>query len=125
MLSQAQQDAHKLALKRITREFGRHPGWSSLLLAAGTFQTVMTILFAALLARVLHTLIIDEQAFAELHQPWLLILLCVVLRALAGIVREEAGTRISLAVRARLRSTLIDALTVLVRPGGKNSNPAV
>ncbi len=109
-MSQALQDAHKLALRRITREFGRHPGWSSLLLAAGVFQTLMTILFAALLAQVLHALIIDGQVFAELRQPWLLILLCLVLRALAGIVREEAGTRISLAVRSRLRQVLVDAL---------------
>lgn len=109
-MSQAAQDAHKLALRRIARDYGRHPGWSSLLLAAGVFQTVLTILFAALLAQVLHALIVDGQGFAGLRQPWLLILLCLVLRALAGIVREEAGTRISLAVRSRLRRALIDAL---------------
>lgn len=109
-MSQALQDAHKLALRRIARDYGRHPGWSSLLLAAGIFQTVMTLLFAALLAQVLHALIVNGQDFAGLRQPWLLILLCLVLRALAGIVREEAGTRISLAVRSRLRRALIDAL---------------
>ncbi len=109
-MSQAAQDAHKLALRRIARDYGRHPGWSSLLLAAGVFQTVLTILFAALLAQVLHALIVDGQDFAGLRQSWLLILLCLVLRTLAGIVREEAGTRISLAVRSRLRRALIDAL---------------
>jgi ATP-binding cassette, subfamily C, bacterial CydD len=109
-VSQATQDAHKLALRRITREFGRHRAWSLLLITAGVFQTAMTILFAALLAQVLHALIIGGLAFDQVRSAWLLILLCVVLRVLAGIVREEAGTRISLAVRARLRSTLIDAL---------------
>lgn len=109
-MSKATQDAHKLALRRITREFGRHRAWSLLLITAGVFQTAMTILFAALLAHVLHALIIDGLAFDEVRSAWLLILVCIVLRALAGIVREEAGTRISLAVRARLRSTLIDAL---------------
>ena len=38
------------------------------------------------------------------------VLACIVFRALAGIVREEGGIRISLAVRGKLRETLLDTL---------------
>lgn len=106
----ASPDAHAIALQQISRRFGRQPGWSVLIVVAGVFQTVMTILFAGLLAHVLHALIIDGRLPGELRSAWMLILVCLVLRALAGIVREEGGIRISLVVRGKVREALLDTL---------------
>ncbi|WP_305074442.1 thiol reductant ABC exporter subunit CydD [Propionivibrio sp.] len=103
-------DTHSLALRQISRRFGHHPGWSTLIIVAGVLQTVATILFAALLAHVLHALIIVGQPFEQLESVWWQILACIVFRALAGIVREEGGIRISLAVRGAVRETLLDTL---------------
>jgi ATP-binding cassette subfamily C protein CydD len=97
-------------LRQISRLFGHHPGWSTLIIVAGVLQPVATILFAALLAHVLHALIIVGQPFEQLESVWWQILACIVFRALAGIVREEGGIRISLAVRGAVRETLLDTL---------------
>lgn len=103
-------DTHSLALRQISRRFGHHPGWSALIVVAGVLQTVATILFAGLLARVLHALIIAGQPFDTLEADWWMILACLVFRALAGVVREEGGIRISLAVRGKVREALLDTL---------------
>ena len=102
--------AHALALRQIASRFGRYPGWSTLIILAGVVQTTATILFASQLARVLHALIIAGQPFSALKPAWWTILACIVVRALAGIVRDEAGIRISLAVRGAVRETLLDTL---------------
>jgi len=102
--------AHALALRQIASRFGRYPGWSTLIIIAGIVQTTATILFASQLARVLHALIIASQPFSALKPAWWTILACIVVRALAGIVRDEAGIRISLAVRGAVRETLLDTL---------------
>ena len=39
-----------VALRQISRRFGHHPGWTTLIIVAGVLQTVATILFAGLLA---------------------------------------------------------------------------
>ncbi len=109
-MSSPSTDTHSLALRQISRLFGHHPGWSTLIIVAGVLQTVATILFAALLAHVLHALIIVGQPFEQLESVWWQILACIVFRALAGIVREEGGIRISLAVRGAVRETLLDTL---------------
>lgn len=109
-MSSPSTDTHSLALRQISRRFGHHPGWSTLIIVAGVLQTVATILFAGLLAHVLHALIIAGQPFEELKSAWWQILACIVFRALAGIVREEGGIRISLAVRGAVRETLLDTL---------------
>lgn len=70
----------------------------------------MTIAFAGLLAHVLHGLIIIGQPLGELQMAWWLIPLCTLFRSLAGIVREEAGARISLAARRKLRAALLNAM---------------
>ncbi len=109
-MSSPSTDTHSLALRQISRRFGHHPGWSTLIIVAGVLQTVATILFAGLLAHVLHALIITGQPFDELTHDWRMILACIVFRALAGVVREEGGIRISLAVRGKLREALLDTL---------------
>ena len=58
-------DAHILALREISRRFGRHPGWTVLIVFAGTLQTAATIVFAGLLAHVLHALIIVGRPFND------------------------------------------------------------
>jgi len=103
-------DTHSLALRQISQRFGRHPRWSALIIVAGVLQTGATILFAGLLAHMLHALIIVGQPFDLLKQDWWIILACLVFRALAGIVREEGGIRISLAVRGTVREALLDRL---------------
>ena len=77
---------------------------------AGTLQTAATIVFAGLLAHVLHALIILGRPFDDVQNEWWMILACVVIRALAGAVREEVGIRISLSVRRAVRETLLDTL---------------
>lgn len=109
-MSSPSHDTHALALRQIARRFGRQPGWNALIVIAGVAQTTSTIVFAALLARVLHALIIIGQPFDTLKPDWWMILGCLVFRALAGAVREEAGIRISLTVRSRVRETLLDTL---------------
>ena len=109
-MSSSPNDTHAQALRQIARRFGRQPGWNALILLAGVAQTTATILFAGLLAHVLHALIIAGQPFESLQQDWWRILACLVARALAGAVREEAGIRISLAVRRAVRETLLDTL---------------
>jgi len=109
-VSSPAQDTHSLALRQISRRFGHHPRWTALVIAAGVLQTVATILFAGLLAHVLHALIIVGQPFDELKSAWWMLLACIVFRALAGVVREEGGIRISLAVRGAVREALLDTL---------------
>ncbi len=109
-MSSPSQDTHSLALRQISRRFGRHPRWTALIIVAGVLQTVATILFAGLLAHVLHALIIVGQPFEELESAWWQILACIVFRAVAGVVREEGGIRISLAVRRAVREALLDTL---------------
>jgi ATP-binding cassette subfamily C protein CydD len=101
---------HAPALRELCRAHGRHSRWSTLAVAAGALQTVSTITLAALLAYVLHGLIMAGQTFAALHLFWLLMLHCLAVRALAGWAREEAGMRLSLEVRRSVRQSLLDAL---------------
>lgn len=81
-----------------------------LAIAAGVFQTAVTIALAALLAHVLHGTIIANESFEALRSFWLLMLPCFAVRALAGWAREEAGMRMSLAVRHSVRRSLLDTL---------------
>ena len=103
-------DMHVLALNEISRRFGRHPCWTGLIVFAGMLQTAATIVFAGLLAHVLYALIITGLPFDDVRTDWWLILACIVIRALAGAAREEAGIRISLSVRRAVRETLLDTL---------------
>jgi ATP-binding cassette, subfamily C, bacterial CydD len=108
-----QPDPHVQSLKQIARQHGRQPVWSGLAVLAGVLQTACTIALAASLARVVHGLAIERLPFDALATVWWWVLPCVVGRALAGFLREEAGQRLSLAVRRSLRTRLIDRLQVL------------
>lgn len=106
-------DTHATALRELSRLHGRHPLWSMLAMAAGTVQAAATIALAALLAQVLHGTIIAGQTFETLRTAWLLMLPCFAVKALAGWAREEAGMRLSLAVRHSVRQALLDTLHLL------------
>lgn len=108
-----QPDPHIQSLKQIVREHGRQPVWSGLAVMAGVLQTACTIALAAVLASVVHGLAIEHLPFDELHTTWWWMLPCVAGRALAGLLREEAGLRLSQAVRRSLRTQLIEHLQAL------------
>lgn len=103
-------EPHVAALRAIVRRFGRVPRWSAITVVAGVLQTAAGIALAAILASLFHGLVIAGQPFAGLSSTWWLIPPCLLLRALAGMLREEAGGRISLAVRRSLRGALLDRL---------------
>jgi ATP-binding cassette subfamily C protein CydD len=109
-MSSADTDPHAAALRWLVRRFGPPRGWPILGLASGLFQTAMTLALSALLAHVLYGLAIERQPLSELDSAWWSLPLCWVLRALAGVMREEAGARASLSVRSRLRVALLEAL---------------
>lgn len=106
-------DPHAQALRQIAREHGRAPVWSAVAVFAGALQTACTMAFAAALAQVVHGLAIEHLPAQALVPAWAWMLPAVVGRALAGWLREEAGLRLSLAVRRSLRTALIDRLPVL------------
>jgi ATP-binding cassette subfamily C protein CydD len=54
--------------------------------------------------------VFDHRTFAQLAPWWLSLPFTVLLRALAGWAKEEAGVRASRAVRQRLRSDLVDKI---------------
>lgn len=87
--------------------------WSALAVLAGGLQTACTIALSAVLASVIHGLAIERLPFEELAPGWWWMLPCVAGRAAAGFLREEAGMRLSVAVRRSLRTALIDRLQAL------------
>lgn len=103
-------DRQTQALRALVREHGRQPLWSLAAVLAGVLQMGATIALSWLLARVLHGLAIEGLSMTDLRSEWLWILPCIALRSLAGWLREEAGLRLSQAVRQSLRETLMDAL---------------
>lgn len=106
-------DPHVQALKHLARLHGRQPLWSGVAVLAGVLQTGCTIALAALLASVIHGLALDGLPFGALASDWWWMLPCLLGRALAAFVREEAGMRLSLAVRQSLRASLVDRLPAL------------
>jgi len=82
--------------------------WGGVAVAAGLAQGMAMVAFSGLLAWLLHELVIAGRPLETLSIPFLLLPLFIGLRALAGVVREEAGMRASAAVRAHLRTTLLD-----------------
>ena len=109
-LSAPATEAHVAALRALSARFGRQPGLTLLAVAAGVLQTAMTLVIAALLARTFQVTIILGHGLAAVESDWWWLLPAFILRALAGIGREEAGMRVSLAVRRRLRAALLDKL---------------
>ncbi len=113
MPTSRQIDPHVQALKQLTLRHGRHPRWAALAVLAGVVQTACTIGLAFLLARVVHGLAVERLPFAAWQTAWWGMLPCLVGRVLAAAVREEAGLRMSLAVRQSLRASLLDRLPLL------------
>lgn len=110
MSDTADTDAHAAALRELSRAHCRHPRWSMLAIAAGALQAAATIALAALLAHVLYGTVLAGRTFDALRPFWLLMLPCFTVRSLAGWAREEAGMRLSMAVRRSLRQALLDTL---------------
>lgn len=108
-----QPDPHVAALKRLMQTHGRQPMWTGVAVLAGVMQTACTIVLAALLAAVVHGVAIEGLPWSSLDALWWWMLPCIAGRALAGLLREEAGARMSLAVRASLRTALLDRLHTL------------
>ena len=106
-------DPHLKALQALTRQHARHPLWSVVAVMAGVVQTACTIAVAALLAHIVHGLAITQASFDELNAVWWWMLPALLLRAMAALVREEAGLRMSQATRQSLRAALLDHLHTL------------
>lgn len=92
---------------------GRQPLWTGMAVLAGVLQTACTIALAALLATVVHRVSIEERAWSSLDTLWWWMLPCIMGRALSSLLREEAGARMSMSVRASLRTALLDRLHAL------------
>ena len=92
---------------------GDEKRWIRLSIAAGLFAGLMLILQAYLLAKAVDATLFHN---AQLNDMWgwlAIILLALVLRAGAGVVREWSGQRASVGVRSRLRAELIQRLAIL------------
>lgn len=99
------------AAARWLRQQARLGGaWARLAVAAGLVQALAVVGQAAALAWMLHALVIQHLG-PWAHPGWLAALaVCFVLRALAGVVREEAGQRASARIREHMRAALLDHL---------------
>lgn len=99
------------AAVRWLREQSRRGGmWSRVAVAAGLVQALAVVGQAAALAYLLHDLVIlSGSPWTHPASLWLLAG-SIALRALAGIVREEAGQRASARIRQHLRTDLLDHL---------------
>ncbi|WP_151670709.1 thiol reductant ABC exporter subunit CydD [Nitrincola schmidtii] len=92
---------------------GDEKRWIRLSIAAGLFAGLMLILQAYLLAKAVDATLFHN---AQLNDMWgwlAIILLALVLRAGAGVVREWSGQRASVGARSRLRAELIQRLAIL------------
>lgn len=84
--------------------------WGRVALLAGGLQTLAAIVQAGLLAWLLHRLIIVGEPLAALATAYWSLPACFATRALAGLLRDEAGARASLRIRQGLRARLLDAM---------------
>lgn len=82
--------------------------WLWVAVAAGLLQTTLTIGFAWWLADTLHALVMAGSPLLPLPGSLLVLTGLLTLRAVAGVLREEAGLRASRGVRDSLRVGLID-----------------
>lgn len=87
--------------------------WRELAILAGLLQGLGVIVMAALLAALIHGLVMDGKSLAELAAYWYGLPFAFVWRALAGWAREEAGARAAAKIRAALRRDLLDQVAAL------------
>lgn len=91
--------------------FGGH--WSRLAAVCGAVQAVAVVGQAAALAWLLHVMVIvGDNPFSQ-SLAWLALPACLLVRALAGVAREEAGQRASERIRQALRTALLDQVHAL------------
>lgn len=112
-------------MQATTRESGREKSrwlkgligdekrWIRFSIAAGVFAGFMLILQAYLLAKAVDATLFHDAQLADMWGWFAIILLALLLRAVAGIVREWSGQRASVGVRSRLRAELIQRIAAL------------
>ncbi|SFN04290.1 ATP-binding cassette, subfamily C, CydD [Formivibrio citricus] len=83
--------------------------WDTLAMLAGILQGMAIIAQSALLAKLLHGLIMEGASLQALSTYWIALPLVFLLRALANWARDEAGSRASAKIRRQLRVRLLDA----------------
>lgn len=96
---------------RQQRAFGGR--WLRLAMLFGLASALVIIAQAWLLAFLLQALIVGQQLRSELLLPFILLLLCFVLRAVFNYAREIAGFRAGQAIRQALRQQVLDRLSAL------------
>lgn len=87
--------------------------WPTVALMAGLVGTLAVVAQAWSLAAFFQGWVFDHRSLADLQVWWIALPVAVVVRALAGWVKDEAGIRGSQRVRQRLRSDLVDQIGVL------------
>ncbi|MEQ4617248.1 MAG: thiol reductant ABC exporter subunit CydD [Corticimicrobacter sp.] len=89
---------------------GNAGAWNGIAILAGAIQTLAAIAQAGILAWLLHGLIILRLPWAELAAAWYAWPASIAVRALAGVVREYAGQRVSARIRQHVRTQLLARL---------------
>ena len=84
--------------------------WGALAVLAGLVQALATVGQASSLAVLLHALVIAEVKSFSGMSACIVLPVCVLVRALAGALREESAQRASERIRQHLRETLLDRL---------------
>ncbi len=92
---------------------GRGRPWRELAILAGVLQGVGVIALSALLAWLIHGLVMEGKRLDEMALLWYGLPAVFAWRALAGWVREEAGARAAAKIRASLRRELVDQVHTL------------
>lgn len=87
--------------------------WPTVALAAGLVGTAAVLVQAFVVAAFFEGWIFEHRSFSELVIWWLILPGAVVIRALAGWLKDEAGLRASRNVRQKLRSDLVDHIGAL------------
>lgn len=89
---------------------GHAGAWNGIAILAGVIQTLAAIAQAGILAWLLHGLIILHLPWTELAPAWYAWPASIAVRALAGVVREYAGQRVSARIRQHVRTQLLARL---------------
>lgn len=92
---------------------GSEKRWIRFSIAAGVFAGLMLVLQAHLLARAVNETLFEGAQLGDLKGLLAMLLLALLLRAAAGVVREWCGQRASVGVRSRLRAELLARLAQL------------
>lgn len=87
--------------------------WIRFSIAAGVFAGLMLVLQAHLMARAVHETLFEGARLGDMKGLLAILLLALLLRAVAGVVREWCGQRASVGVRSRLRAELLARLAQL------------